>query len=115
MNTPRSSKAKWIERNVIDYYASLWNTKWPYDSTDPETYWGYVLTMGSTEGNLHAMWSARNYLSGKYVQVKWKTTIGDTNDTAQMVYQLVQGKFSPPNTNSSVPVVCSTPKIAITA
>ena len=43
-------KAKWIERNVLDYYASLWNAKWPHDPNDPETYWGYVLTMGSTEG-----------------------------------------------------------------
>jgi histidine decarboxylase len=63
-------KAKWIERNVLDYYASLWNAKWPHDPNDPETYWGYVLTMGSTEGNMHALWSARNYLSGKCESVK---------------------------------------------
>ena len=56
----------WMERNVLDYYASLWNAKWPHDPNDPESYWGYVLTMGSTEGNLHALWNARNYLSGKY-------------------------------------------------
>ena len=54
---------KWIERNVLDYYASLWNAKWPYDPSDPETYWGYILSMGSSEGNIHAMWSARNYLT----------------------------------------------------
>ena len=57
----------WIERNVLDYYASLWNAKWPHDPKDPESYWGYILTMGSTEGNLHALWNARNYLSGKYM------------------------------------------------
>ena len=53
---------KWVERNVLDYFASLWNAKWPHSPTDPESYWGYVLAMGSSEGNLHALWSARNYL-----------------------------------------------------
>lgn len=55
---------KWMERNVLDYYASLWNAKWPHQSGNKKSYWGYILTMGSTEGNLHALWSARNYLSG---------------------------------------------------
>ena len=55
-----------IERNVLDYYASLWHAKWPHHSKDPDSYWGYTLTMGSTEGNLYAMWNARDYLSGKY-------------------------------------------------
>ena len=57
----------WMERNVLDYYASLWHAKWPHDPKDPESYWGYTLTMGSTEGNLYAVWNARDYLSGKYV------------------------------------------------
>ena len=57
----------WMERNVLDYFASLWNAKWPHDPKNPDSYWGYTLTMGSTEGNLHALWNARNYLSGKYV------------------------------------------------
>lgn len=58
---------KWMECNVLDYYASLWNAKWPYKLEDPDAYWGYVLTMGSTEGNLYAAWNARDYLSGKFV------------------------------------------------
>ena len=53
---------KWVEHNVMDYFASLWNAKWPHDPNDPESYWGYI-TMGSSEGNMHALWSARNYLS----------------------------------------------------
>ena len=61
-----SFRPKWMERGVLNYYASLWNAKWPHDPSDPESYWGYVLTMGSTEGNIHALWSARNYLSGTY-------------------------------------------------
>ena len=56
----------WMERNVLDYYASLWHAKWPHDPRDPDSYWGYTLTMGSTEGNLHTLWTARDYLSGKY-------------------------------------------------
>ena len=34
-----------------------------YDPADPESYWGYVLAMGSSEGNLHALWSTHNYLN----------------------------------------------------
>ncbi len=59
--------SKWMERNVLDYYASLWNAKWPHDPEDPDTYWGYVLTMGSSEGNLYALWNARDYLAGKFM------------------------------------------------
>ena len=61
---------KWMERSVLDYFASLWNAKWPYDPSDPETYWGYILSMGSSEGNIHAMWSARNYLRTKKLHIK---------------------------------------------
>ena len=60
--TPNS---KAIERAVLDYYAKLWHAKTPHDLKDPESYWGYVLTMGSTEGNLYGIWNARDYLSGK--------------------------------------------------
>jgi histidine decarboxylase len=56
---------KFMERAVLDYYASLWNARWPHDPKDPESYWGYVLTMGSSEGNLYGMWNARDYLTGK--------------------------------------------------
>ena len=37
----------------------LWNARWPHDEADPESYWGYVTTMGSTEGNLYALWIMR--------------------------------------------------------
>jgi histidine decarboxylase len=57
--------SKWMERAVLDYYARLWNARWPHDRDDPETYWGYVLTMGSTEGNLYGLWNGRDYLAGK--------------------------------------------------
>lgn len=58
------------ERAVLDYYARLWHAK-PREKdhggkfTHPDAYWGYVLTMGSSEGNNYAFWNARDYLSGK--------------------------------------------------
>ncbi|KUL62346.1 pyridoxal-dependent decarboxylase [Streptomyces sp. NRRL S-1521] len=57
--------SKVLERAVLDYFASLWHAKWPHDPKDPESYWGYVLTMGSSEGNLYGLWNARDYLSGR--------------------------------------------------
>ena len=33
-----SFRPKWMERGVLNYYASLWNAKWPHDPTDPESY-----------------------------------------------------------------------------
>ena len=57
-------QSKWIERAVLDYFASLWRAKRPWDQTDTESYWGYVLSMGSSEGNLYALWNAREYLEG---------------------------------------------------
>jgi histidine decarboxylase len=59
--------SKWMERAVLDYYAALWNARWPHDPSDPESYWGYILTMGSTEGNLYGMWNGRDYLAGKFL------------------------------------------------
>jgi histidine decarboxylase len=63
--TPNS---KVLERAVLDYYASLWNAKWPHRDDDPDSYWGYLLTMGSSEGNLYGLWNARDCLSGRLLQ-----------------------------------------------
>ncbi|WP_234392222.1 pyridoxal-dependent decarboxylase [Streptomyces sp. WM6378] len=60
--------SKILERAVLDYFASLWNAKWPHNADDPESYWGYLLTMGSSEGNLYGLWNARDYLSGKLLR-----------------------------------------------
>ncbi|MFE0461398.1 histidine decarboxylase [Kitasatospora sp. NPDC058965] len=56
---------KSVERAVLDYYARLWGADRAYDPADPESCWGYVLSMGSTEGNMYALWNARDYLSGR--------------------------------------------------
>ncbi len=56
---------KSVERAVLDYHARLWHAEHPRDATDPQGYWGYVLTMGSTEGSLYALYTARDYLAGR--------------------------------------------------
>ena len=89
----------WMERNVLDYYASLWHAKWPHDPKDPESYWGCTLTMGSTEGNLYAVWNARDYLSGKYV--------GESTELSKCAltnYHFEQCKCPPDNPNAFCPV-----------
>ncbi|MGW7673981.1 pyridoxal-dependent decarboxylase [Streptomyces sp. NPDC054775] len=75
--------SKILERAVLDYFASLWNAKWPHDANDPETYWGYVLTMGSSEGNLYGLWNARDYLSGKLLRRQHRDSGGEA---ASVVY-----------------------------
>ncbi len=57
--------SKIMERAVLDYYANLWHAKLPHDQNDPESYWGYALTMGSSEGNIYGLWNARDYLAGR--------------------------------------------------
>ncbi len=61
--------SKPMERAVLDYYAELWNAVTPHDKKNPESYWGYTLSMGSTEGNVYAIWNARDYLSGKILLI----------------------------------------------
>jgi histidine decarboxylase len=56
---------KEFEREVLDYFAALWHARTPATLADRESYWGYVLSMGSTEGNLFALTNARDYLSGR--------------------------------------------------
>ncbi len=65
---------KFVERAVLDYFAALWNAKWPHeyspDSADKDwrnSYWGYIVSMGCTEGNIYGLWNARDYLSGKFI------------------------------------------------
>ena len=78
--------SKQMESALLDYFAELWHAKHPHDPKDGETYWGYVLSMGSTEGmrrsrkeeeefiargvtkrigNMYGLWQARDYLQGK--------------------------------------------------
>jgi histidine decarboxylase len=89
----------WMERNVLDYYASLWHAKWPHDPKDPESYWGYILTMGSSEGNLFALWNARDYLSGKYTN-----ETSEKSKSALSNYHYKQCRCPPDAPNAFTPV-----------
>ncbi|XP_065899438.1 histidine decarboxylase-like [Dysidea avara] len=88
--------SKWMERNVLDYYASLWNAKWPHNDEDPETYWGYVCTMGSSEGNLYAVWNGRDYLQGKFMMTDVTRKVPTTT--------YVQAKLTADKPNAFTPV-----------
>ncbi|MER8185649.1 histidine decarboxylase [Kitasatospora sp. NPDC094015] len=87
---------KVVERAVLDYYAALWNAERPYDVDDPESYWGYVLSMGSTEGNMYALWNARDYLSGKAL-------IGSSTDPSG-AGRYLRAPDAPSNPNAHRPV-----------
>ncbi len=89
--------AKWMERNVLDYFASLWNAKWPHDPKDEDSYWGYVLTMGSSEGNLYGLWNARDYLQGKLMMT-------DVSKSSETRTYYVQPKADPRKPNAFTPV-----------
>ncbi|MBV9601453.1 MAG: histidine decarboxylase [Chloroflexi bacterium] len=88
--------SKWLERAVLDYYAALWNARWPHDDADPESYWGYITSMGSTEGNMYALWNARDYLSGKALHEDF-----DEYDQ-HLVYQLPRPATNNPNAYTPV-------------
>lgn len=56
--------AKLPEQAVLDFYARHWHAPNPDLPNTAGSYWGYVTTMGSTEGNLFGLWNARDYLCG---------------------------------------------------
>lgn len=58
-----------LEQEVLDYFASLWNAS-PRTRLIPESFWGYILGMGATEGNLYSLWSAREYFYTKLISGK---------------------------------------------
>lgn len=90
---------KWLERNILDYYASLWHAKWPHNPSDPDSYWGYIAPMGVTEGNIFAVCTARDYLKGFF-----STSTLPTNGDLHPVHSFIQGRYEGGNTNAYKPV-----------
>lgn len=87
--------AKWIERAVLDYFAKLWYAKYPHrvrgETNDwLDTYWGCVLSMGSTEGNLLGLRNARDYLSGVLLRF-------EDSENSDFSYQMPQVGGRRPN------------------
>ncbi|CAB3981229.1 histidine decarboxylase [Paramuricea clavata] len=63
--TQYALNTKIIECSVLDYFAKLWKIHQSDSPNDEErTYWGYVASMGCTEGNHLALYNAREYLAG---------------------------------------------------
>lgn len=56
--------ARDLEQEVLEYFAMLWKGR-PRIPLTAESYWGYILGMGATEGNLYSLWSAREYFDSK--------------------------------------------------
>ncbi|OTA14128.1 histidine decarboxylase [Xenorhabdus vietnamensis] len=86
--------SKVVERAVLDYFAKLWNAPDRDNATLGEGYWGYVLSMGSTEGNLYALRNARDYLAGKALWI-------DSNSNNYIEQRTYLGG----NENSLIPVL----------
>ena len=86
VQTTMRISCKEIERAVMDYCADLWNEKLRDDlnPNDPDNYWGYVLNMGSTEGNLNGLWNAREYIRSLS---RKKPVVLCSNDTHYSVYK----------------------------
>lgn len=100
--------SKIIERAVLDYYAQLWNIT-SYNPDDPESCWGYVLSMGSSEANLYGLWNGRDYLAGKFLlepteEETRKTSLGREGATRVESGAIARRvtKFSEPNSLSPV-------------
>ena len=93
---------KWLERNILDYYASLWHAKWPHNPSDPDSYWGYIVPMGVTEVNIFIFYfvcSAQDYLSGLF-----SSSTLPTNGDPRPVHSFVQGRYEDDNPNAYKPV-----------
>ncbi len=110
--------AKFAERAVLDYFASLWNAQWPHEYNPgilppdwKNSYWGYVVSMGCTEANIYGLWNARDYLAGKFIlqdpQAKEQARLASQNGrrvSAEPRYIYYQAKAPKENLNKYTPV-----------
>ncbi|NVI87875.1 histidine decarboxylase [Actinomadura sp. BRA 177] len=89
--------SKVVEQAVLSYLARLWHGV-PYDPGNKESCWGYVLSMGSTEGNMYALWNARDYLSGKRL-------LGESEGAGKEMPLRYTAPVEPANPNAYSPVI----------
>jgi histidine decarboxylase len=60
-----ATNTKVMECAVLDYFAKLWGIQQSDASNEEErAYWGYITSNGGSEGNLLALFNARDYLAG---------------------------------------------------
>ncbi|MCX7748051.1 MAG: pyridoxal-dependent decarboxylase [Clostridia bacterium] len=110
--------SKMMERAVLDYFAVLWNAKLRPDPKATlsyedwkDSYWGYVVSMGCTEGNVYGLWNARDYLGGKILLVDPKAEVAARKASLDGVAAPInqhgmyyQAKASKENPNAYSPV-----------
>jgi histidine decarboxylase len=96
-----SINSKIMERAVLDYYAKLWHAtpRKENDPQKPDSYWGYILSMGSSEGNIYGLWNARDYLSGRQLEVD-----KDPNKLGRTKYLEPKQEATNGGTNSYTPI-----------
>ena len=64
-----TTNTKTVEREVLKYYARLWNNKTRGTQLHKNDFWGYIVSMGCTEANIFGLLSGRDYLEGKYLLI----------------------------------------------
>jgi len=64
-----TTNTKAVEREVLKYYAKLWNNKNRETPLHKDDFWGYIVSMGCTEANIFGLLSGRDYLEGKYLLI----------------------------------------------
>lgn len=103
---------KFCERAVVDYFAALWNNKWPHHQDTPgEEYpdrqWGYVLSMGSTEANIYGLFNARDYLKGRALieDIEVKSEGKDAEKKPEKRFMYADPLSDPENPNAYTPLV----------
>ena len=99
---PCALNLKWMERSVLDNFASLWRAKWPHNPADPESYWGYVMSLDTTEAAYYCLRNARDYLAGKFIDQKLSLS---TAEDPRKIDVYSQGRYETTNSNAYAPVV----------
>ncbi len=108
-----TTNTKAVEREVLSYFAKLWNNKQRTKHLKKDEFWGYIVSMGCTEANIFGLLSARDYLEGKFLLIddeqneKLKSISKSSKDRECLINQnLVSsyGKTKQNNKNEFVPI-----------
>ncbi|PHS57481.1 MAG: hypothetical protein COB17_05720 [Sulfurimonas sp.] len=86
-----TTNTKAVEREVLKYYAKLWNNEVRDKPLQKDNFWGYIVSMGATEANIFGILSGRDYLEGKELLIvdkdKVKEITKGTGDTEHLINQ----------------------------
>lgn len=108
-----TTNTKAVEREVLKYYAKLWNNKTREPELQKDDFWGYIVSMGCTEANIFGLLSGRDYLEGKYLLIdgekekRAKKLSKSVQDTECLInYNLLSsyGKIKDKNKNRLHPI-----------